>query len=184
MIMVMLWWELPWYVEHTKLVEFFSPVCNIFAWPVPNLTTGLTDRRASTESFLTQLAKVGLPFPLSLSQPTDNKWKLDFIYYKQYVVNHLFEVGVGEGISVAEALDYYPGHLFQAQFLWQPFPVAISCLFLLAGQNGISRGRTTARQKGGTERWDKRAFPRDRMAKGQNFWDRRAGTERLGFLIQ
>ena len=35
-----------------------------------------------------QLAKVGLPFPLSLSKPTDNKWKCDYIYYKQNVVNH------------------------------------------------------------------------------------------------
>ena len=43
-----------------------------------------TDRRASAEGFLTQLAKVGLPFPLSLSKPTDNKWKCDYIYYKQY----------------------------------------------------------------------------------------------------
>ena len=104
-----------------------------------------TDRFASAEWFLTQLAKVGLPFPLSLSKPTDNKWKLDYIYYKQYVVNHLF--GVGEGISVAEALDYYPRHLFQAQLLRQPFPVAVPCLFLLAGQNGISRDRTTEGQK-------------------------------------
>ena len=104
-----------------------------------------TDRFASAEWFLTQLAKVGLPFPLSLSKPTDNKWKLDYIYYKQHVVNHLF--GVGEGISVAEALDYCPRHLFQAELLRQPFPVAVPCLFLLAGQNGISRDRTTEGQK-------------------------------------
>ena len=76
--------------------------------------------------------------------------KLDYIYYKQYVVNHLF--GVGEGISVAEALDYYPRHLFQDQLLRQPFPVAVPCIFMLAGQNGISRDRTTEGQKGGTER--------------------------------
>ena len=33
-----------------------------------------TDRRANAKWFLTQLAKVGLPFPLSLRKPTDNKW--------------------------------------------------------------------------------------------------------------
>ena len=84
----------------------------------------------------------------------------------------LFGVGVGEGISVAEALDYHPRHLFQDQLIRQPFPVAVSCLFLLAGQNGISRDTTTEGQKGGAERWDKKA--------GQNVLDRRAGTERLG----
>ena len=75
---------------------------------------------------------------------------------------------VGEGISVGEALDYYYRHLFQAQLLWQwcdhvharvPFPVAVPCPFLLAGQNGISRDRRTEKQ---------------------NVWDKRAGTERLG----
>ena len=79
----------------------------------------------------------------------------------------LFGAGVGEGISFEDASDYYPCHLFQDQLIRQPFPVAVPCLFLLAGQNGISRDRTTEGQKGGTERWDKRAFPRDRMAKGQ-----------------
>ena len=28
---------------------------------------------------------------------------IDYIYYKQYVANHLFGIGVGEGISVWEA---------------------------------------------------------------------------------
>ena len=85
--------------------------------------------------------------------------------------------------------DYYPRHLFQAQLLRQAFPVAVPCLFLLAGQNGFSRDRKTEGQDGGIERWDKRAFDRDRMAKGQkggterlgqNVWDRRAGTEGPG----
>ena len=87
------------------------------------------------------------------------------------VVNHLF--GVGVGISFAETLDYYSRHMFQAQLLRQPFPVAVPCLFLSAGQNGISWDGTTEGQKGGTER------QRDRKAV-QNVWDRRAGTERLG----
>ena len=68
----------------------------------------------------------------------------------------LFGVGVGEEISVAtEALDYYyPRHLFQDQIIRQPFPVAVPASFYW---------------------WDKRAFPRDRMAKGQ-----KGGAERLG----
>ena len=94
----------------------------------------------------------------------------------------LFGVGVGEGISVAEALDYHPRHLFQDQLIRQPFPVAVSCLFLLAGQNGISRDRK-AGQKGGTKgHFPGTQWQRDRKA-GQNVWDRRAGTERLGSLI-
>ena len=60
----------------------------------------------------------------------------------------LFGVGVGEGISVAEALDYYPRHLFQDQIIRQPFPVAVPCLFLLVGQKGISPGQNGK----GTER--------------------------------
>ena len=62
-----------------------------------------------------------------------------------------------------------------------PFPVAVPCPFF-GGTKWHFRYRTTEGQKGGTERWDKRAFPWDRMAKGQNVWDGRAGTERLGSL--
>ena len=36
----MVTWELPLRVERTKLVALVEPVCNIFASPVPNLTTG------------------------------------------------------------------------------------------------------------------------------------------------
>ena len=67
------------------------------------------------------------------------------------------------GDSVAEALDYYPRHLFQAQLLRQSFPVAVPCLFLLVGQNGISRDRTTEGQKGGTERLGQKG--RDRTSR-------------------
>ena len=67
------------------------------------------------------------------------------------VVNHLFGVGIGEGISFAETLDCYSRHMFQAQLLRQPFPVAVPCLFLLAGQNGISPGQNGK----GTERRDR-----------------------------
>ena len=98
---------------------------------------------------------------------------IDYIYNKQCKINHHFGVGVGEGISFAEALDYYPRHLFQAQLLRQPSPVAVPCLISLAGQIRISRDRTTEGQKAETERWDKRAFARDRMAKVRTeWWDR------------
>ena len=80
--------------------------------------------------------------------------KSDVFTTKPYVVNHLFGVGVkkgiSEGISFAEALDYYHHHLFQAQLLRQPFPVAVPCLFLLAEQNSI-RGQNGK----GTERRDR-----------------------------
>ena len=59
-----------------------------------------TDRRASAEWFLTQLAKVGQPLPLSLSKPIDNKWKFDYIYYKQYVVNHSLGLELERGFRL------------------------------------------------------------------------------------
>ena len=113
-----------------------------------------TDRFASAEWFLTQLAKVGLPFPLSLSKPTDNKWKLDYIYYKQNVVNHLFGVGVVASwfrlqrhwiitLVICFKLNFF-GSL-------SPWPY-VPCLFLLTGQNDISWDRMAKGQKGGTKR--------------------------------
>ena len=65
------------------------------------------------------------------------------------------------GDSVAEALDYYPRHLFQAQLFRQSFPVAVPCLFLLAGQKSISPGQN---------------------GKGTERRDITSGTERLGSL--
>ena len=56
-----------------------------------------------------------------------------------------------------------------------PWPFPASIYWRNGIQNGISRDRKTEGQKGGTERWDKRAFLRDRMTKGQ-----KGGTERLG----
>ena len=143
-----------------------------------------TDRLASAEWFLTQLAKVGLPFPLSLSKQTDNKWKLDYSYYKQYVVNHVFGVGVGEGISFAETLVVTLVICFKLNFFgnlspW-PFPSSFYWRDKMTFPGTERQRHRKAGQKGGT----KRHFPgtewqRDRKA-GQNVWDRRAGTERLG----
>ena len=60
----------------------------------------------------------------------------------------------------------------------RPFPVAV-CPLLLAGQNGISRDRTTEGQKSVTKGHN--TFSRDRKA-GQNVWDARTGTECLGSI--
>ena len=72
------------------------------------------------------------------------------------VVNHLFGVGIGEGISFAETLDCYSRHMFQAQLLRQPFLVAVRSLPLFIGG--------TKWHFPGTE------WQRDRKAR-QNVWD-------------
>ena len=127
-----------------------------------------TDRRANNKWFLTQLAKVGLPYSLSLSKPTDNKWKLDYIYYKQYVVNHLFGVGVGEGISVWEASWIITLVIcFKLNF----FPGGRSLPLFISGTKRLFSG-----QKDRGTGWRDRKVGQKGIWPGQNG----KGTERLG----
>ena len=111
-----------------------------------------TDRRASAEWFLTQLAKVGQPLPLSLSKPIDNKWKFDYIYYKQYVVNHSLGLELERRFRLQRHWIITLVICFKIKLFGSLFPWTFPASFYWRNKMAFHRGRIAKGQKGGTER--------------------------------